>query len=256
MIKKKDRCYTMKKILICFLALSSMGFAQMIWNKPPQKENLAQTSAKEKPKALDNYDNQNALQPDNGKYECEPQCCPAPCYWTKYFSLAFKPSFFWPQGDNYKHIYGEGFCPLVETTYTIYKWFNVFLEAGYYHKNSDVKSVNLYAHCDVTTIPVSFGLNYTYRPTSYIDLYLKIGPNWVYTKTGVDIPGLKKVVKKNTFGGTFGAGAKFYLSHKCFLELFANYLYDEKEIYDQDANEKFHRQLGGIQAGIGLGIRL
>lgn len=167
-------------------------------------------------------------------------------------SFAIKGAYFWPESSVFRDIYGDGnFSPLFEVCYNIYKCLGTWMEAGYFYDSGHVQSVNIYAKTKVTQVPLSAGLSCTYSAASFLDLYVKVGPNWMYTKTWTDIPNLKKTVIKNTFGGTFGVGGKFKFCKHGFVELFLNYLYDKKNIKSADGN--FTRKLGGIQSGVGLG---
>ena len=167
-------------------------------------------------------------------------------------SFAIKGAYFWPQDSTYRDVYGDGgFSPLVEVCYKIYKGLGTWLECGFFYKSDHVTSVDLRAKTNIVQVPLSAGLSYTYPACSFLDIYAKIGPNWMYTKTWVDIPGIQKTVIKNTFGGTFGVGGKFKLSKHWFAELFLNYLYDKKKI--KSAEETFSTYVGGIQTGVGIG---
>ena len=185
----------------------------------------------------------------------EPCSCQSPCCQKKYFSIAAKAAYFRPDGDVYHDLYEGGFSPMLEFTFPLPRWFNIFAEGAYFHKNHHITSADLTVKSDVTSIPVSLGMNVTWCVTSFLDIYIKGGPNWIYTKTWVDIPGLKHVVKRNTFGVTIGGGFKVYVAHCTYLECFVNYMYDRREIHDRDASDTFHRQLGGIQTGVGLGFK-
>jgi len=170
------------------------------------------------------------------------------------FTFTFKPSYFWPQSKIYRGIYTGGFLPLIETCYIAKNGVGTFLEVGYFYKKTHKTSLNINSRVEIVQVPLSLGLSYTFYITSFLDFYLKIGPNWVYTKTKVDIPDIKHTVIKNTFGGTFGLGGKIHISKHLFLELFSDYLYDKKKVNDRDSGESVKVYLGGIQAGGGLGI--
>lgn len=170
------------------------------------------------------------------------------------FTFAFKPAYFWPQEKKrYRGIYKGGFTPLIETCYITKNGPGVFLEVGYFYKKTHKTSVDINAKTTVLQVPLSLGLIHTFCIASRLDFYLKVGPNWLYTKTYLAIPGMKHTVIKNTFGATFGTGIKIHLFKHFFLELFSNYLYDKKKINDRDSGESFKVYLGGIQAGGGIG---
>jgi hypothetical protein len=170
-------------------------------------------------------------------------------------SIAFKPSYLWFQDKIARDIYKGGFLPLLEVCYNIRKNFHLWLETGYFYKKTDITSINIRTKTNMTQVPLSVGLNYTFYIYSLLDIYLKIGQNWVYTKTYVDIPNLKRTVIKNGFGITLGFGGKIKLVEGLFLEPFLNYLYDKEYVHDSDSEVIFKRYLGGLQIGAGIGYR-
>jgi len=188
------------------------------------------------------------------KKSCEPEE-PCICDCKVGITLAFKPSYFWPQDHVFRDIHDGGYLSLLEFTYTFYKGLGIFAESGYFYSHSHVTSVDIRASTSVTQVPSTIGLIYAYSIYSFWDIYAKIGPNLLYTKTEINIPGLKHTIHKNTFGGTFGLGTRFKLYESWFIDIFATYLYDHKEVHDYDAGVTFRRYLGGIQTGAGLGYR-
>ena len=168
-------------------------------------------------------------------------------------SFAFKPAYFYPQDSVYRDIYKGGFIALFDMNYQFYEGLGLWTQVGYFHKRELVKSINALYPTSVTQYPVSFGLSYTWKICSFFDFFFRLAPNWVYTKTWVDIPNLKSPVSENTFGATLGLSGKFNFSTGFFLELFIDYLYDHKKIKDKNSLETFRRYLGGIHTGLGIG---
>ena len=169
-------------------------------------------------------------------------------------SISFNPSYFWPQDKTFRDIYKGGFLPLFEVSYVFYKGLGTWLEVGYFHKKEAITIVNeVRATAKIDQVPLSIGLKYTFDVCSYFDIFFKIAPNWVYTKTYIDVPNMKKKTTKNTFGGTFGLGGNFKCKDGWFVKIFLNYLYDSKKIHDQLSNNSYRVHLGGIQTGAGFG---
>lgn len=247
----------MKKILFFFVALSCFAFSEISTSNQLKGKNPIPSKKAEETQRAKQIDSAT-LEKDSCKPSiCLQSCCDKRCSEKKcrYFSIAFKPAYFCPQSHLYRHLYDGGYLTLFEATYTLFKSFNLFLEAGYFHKRVNVRSADEYVSSTITHIPVSLGINYTLCVSSCLDLFLKVAPNWVYTKTWLDITNLKKNVHKNTFGGTLGTGAIYHISKMFFLELFVNYLYDKKHIHDHLSGESFSRKLGGLQVGGGVGVR-
>jgi hypothetical protein len=97
----------------------------------------------------------------------------------------------------------------METCYIAKNGLGPFLEVGYFYKKTHKTSSDVRAKTKVIQVPLSLDLKYTFCITSCLDFYIKMGPNWLYAKTHVNIPGLKRAITKNTFGGTFGLGILF-----------------------------------------------
>lgn len=238
----------MKKIVIVFLGLSGMLFSQPLENSNMIVKNKSYSKSSNKKQSVSTTKKMCQKNVDT-----RPCCSKCPVG----LSFAFKAGYFWPQEKIYRRIYGGGLMPLFEMCYDIgcCRAFGLFGEVGYFYKSTDVRSEDVKVDTNVTTIPLSIGLSYTFKALSWIDVYFKIGPNYIYTKTWVDIEALKRHIHKNTFGGTFGTGLKFNLCNGAFLEMYANYLYDRKKIHDFVSGLKFKRYLGGIQTGVGLGYK-
>jgi hypothetical protein len=167
--------------------------------------------------------------------------------------IAFKPSYFWPQDHLLRSIYKGGLLPLAEVG--AYLWRNSFLsvESGYFYKKTMITSFDVTRPTSITQVPLTLFLGFYCPIKNVCDLYLKIGPNGIFTKTNVQIPNLPSIEKKYTFGATIGGGIKGYLFKGAFLEVFCNYLYNKKKL--QNSGEHFSVFFGGIQAGLGIGYR-
>lgn len=170
-------------------------------------------------------------------------------------SIAFKPGYFWMQDKVGRNIYKGGYISLLEVTARLYKGLYAWIESGYFHKRKYFTSANVRTKTTLTHVPVSVGVNYSFYICSWLDCYLKLGPNWVYVKTKLPISNVKKVITKNVFGVTMGTGFKIKFWEYLFVEPFVNYLYDKKTINDSSSSTRFKRYLGGIQTGIGIGAR-
>jgi len=168
-------------------------------------------------------------------------------------TITFKPAYFYPQDSVFRDIYSGGFLPLGE--FSIYLSSNAFIsvEAGCFHKSTYITSVNITSPTSVTNVPMSCYLGYAFNIMKFWDFYAKIGPNLIYTKTYAEIPGLAKIAKTNSFGGSFALGTKFYVIKGLFIEIFANYLYNKKQI--ENSGDIFDVYFGGLQVGGGLGWR-
>jgi hypothetical protein len=183
---------------------------------------------------------------------CDP--CKDPC--RRIVDIEFKPAYFWPQDSVFRHIYHGGFIALGEVTFYVWRnYLTVFAEGGYFHKKGTIKEPDENVHTTVTQAPVTVGLGFNYPIYYWWDIYAKIGPNYVYTKTTQHSPFFTPKITKHCFGGTVGIGTKFNFLTYALLDIFVNYRYDRKEIHDSLSGTTFRRFLGGIDAGVGVGVR-
>ena len=167
--------------------------------------------------------------------------------------ISFKPSYFYPQDKSFRHLYKGGYLSLAGLGFMLPKRFFLSVEAGYFHKSKRMSSFDLNFESSITLVPTSLYLGYIFAQGSFWELYAKVGPNAVYAKTHVFIPGMPSNKREWTFGGSFSLGSKFYVYKGLFVEMFLNYLYDKKEINDH--GDRFSVFVGGLQAGGALGYR-
>lgn len=168
------------------------------------------------------------------------------------FFLTAKAAYFYPQDSTYRKIYGAGFLPLIEGGAFLYRPFFVSAEGGYFWKDGDVKSFDVTCHTSVEQVPLILFLGYRYE-MSCTDFTFKVGPDYIYTKTKVDIPNLQSVEKKSSFGGAVGTAMTFKCSSCLYGELFLDYLYNREKV--KNSGTHFFVHLGGIQLGAGIGYR-
>ena len=133
---------------------------------------------------------------------------------------------------------------------TLYKYIHAFLDVSYLYKKGKVDIVDI--HSSITLVPISIGLRGIYQIKSYVAVYAKFGPNWIYAHTKQKYPYVKNSISKKEFGFTCGIGSLFYLGRSFSLDLFADYLYNKKNIVDNTSNLTLTRYLGGFQVGAGI----
>ena len=167
--------------------------------------------------------------------------------------ISLKPSYFYPQDNLFRHLYGDGFLCSAELGYMLGNRCFFTLESGYFHKAETLASFDLKFSSSVTVVPSSLYLGSIIAQGNFWDLYVKAGPNIVYARTHVEIPNLPTNVRKWYVGGSFGCGSKFYFYKGFFLDLFFNYLYDRKKI--KASGDRFFVYVGGFQTGGAIGYR-
>lgn len=173
---------------------------------------------------------------------------------TKPFGfISLKPGYFTPQDKAFHHLYGGGFLCLAELGFMLNNRLFLSVESGYFHKKKWITSFDIDSASSVTEVPSSLYLGLIFAHGSFWDLYVKAGPNVVWAKTHVAIPGLPSNKREWAFGGSFDIGSKFYFHSGYFAEIFLGYLYDKKKI--TDSGDHFSVYLGGLQTGGAFGVR-
>ena len=170
---------------------------------------------------------------------------------NKNFYISFKPAYFYPQDSVFRNVYGSGYITLGEINCKIYRSYYLWIESGFLTKSNSIDRLGSSYDVKAEQIPISFGLNYLFPRFCKTNIYLKIGPNWLFTRTVDDLPSAGTVNKKWSFGATLGTGAKIHCTSEMFLDVFFNYLYNRKKIHN--SNTEFIRYLGGLQVGLGIG---
>ncbi len=190
------------------------------------------------------------------KKPCDPcHPCKDPC--ARIVDIEIKPAYFYPQDKVFRHVYHKGgFIILGDLDFYIWKnYVTFFLEGGYFHRDGTIREPDSNIHTTVTQAPVTVGFGLNYPIYDWWDIYAKIGPNYVYTKATQHSPLFAPSIKKHCFGVTFGIGTKFNFATYGLVDIFINYRYDRKEIHDSLSSSTFHRFLGGLDIGAGLGVR-
>ena len=167
--------------------------------------------------------------------------------------VAIKPAYFFPQDSTFKHLYKGGCAALGEIGFYCSSKFFFSLEGAYFHKKKEIQSFDIASRSSITQGPLSLTAGYIHSLYCFWDIYGKIGPNGIYTKTKISIPNIPSEKTKYTPGFTVAAGTKFYFKYGLFTEVFCNYLYNRKKIHDN--RDSFVVYLGGVQLGASLGFR-
>jgi hypothetical protein len=165
--------------------------------------------------------------------------------------VSLKPSYFYPQDSTFRHLYKGGFLPLAEVGFMLKERVFLSAEGGCFYSRHRIRSFDIYHYSFVMLVPCSLYLGYLFAKGDEWNLYLKIGPNEVYTKTRIHIPNLPTNTVKWTFGGSVGAGSRIMWKNRAFVELFCNYLFDRKNIFSRGSH--FFIDLGGLQIGAAIG---
>lgn len=162
-----------------------------------------------------------------------------------------KPSCLLFQDNTFKHIFGHAnFMIGAEAGCSMSRFFHLFAEIEYLYANGHTQTEQIPTSLQI--MPVSIGFKGVYPINSIVDLYAKLGPNWIYVKEISDYQYFQHNDHKDTFGVTSGTGLIVHVLEKFSLDFFTHYIYGKKHYTDQYSNTKIKRYFGGFQLGIGL----
>lgn len=109
-------------------------------------------------------------------------------------------------------------------------------------------SIGLSDPTKVTIPNISFGIKLPYQITHSFAPYVGIGPIYADMSLKEESQCGKEHLSKGVFGGVLKSGAYFNINKNIFIDAFVDYIY-------QPANFETKVDIGGVQTGIGLGIR-
>jgi len=156
------------------------------------------------------------------------------------FSIKFRSSYFIPSEQSFKDIYSGGLAVGGEINIKLLKFLDLWLIGNYYSKKGNLPFTE--EETKMTLIPLGAGLRLRFHE-GIINPYLCIGPVVCIFKETNPIG-----VAEGTGVGIIGqAGCFFKIIGGLLLDLSVNYSYCTVK------PQKIKADVGGIQAGIGLG---
>jgi hypothetical protein len=170
--------------------------------------------------------------------------------------ISYKPAYFFPQDSLFRHIYSGGYITLGQILFYLWEdYITLFIEGGYFKKHGKIVEPDGQVSTKIAQAPITLGFGVNYPVFSNFDLYLNIGPNYLFTKETRHSPYFKPKTIKHSVGGTVEGGIKFSLFKYLVLDLFIDYRFNRKKIHDSRSELTFHRYLGGVDIGMGLGFK-
>lgn len=153
-----------------------------------------------------------------------------------------KGSFFYPSDSAFRDIYGGGMVLGVETSTELSKNFEMWVEGSYFSKKGELSLTREVTKLKL--IPVGGGIRYK-LPIRGFHLYGGLGINYYYFRETNRIGD----VISGELGGTAKIGSLVQMKGGWILDIYLNYSYCKIKPAD------FKINIGGIEAGIGIGYR-
>jgi opacity protein-like surface antigen len=169
------------------------------------------------------------------------------------FAFEARGGYFLPAAKAIRDVYKSGGMePEIEASARIYKdlraWtnFNAFLRTGHSEGLNSFTSIQIY--------PLSLGLKYNIKLFNSFNMYLGVGPNFTWVKIHDHSPYVKEYVYKTAWGVVGKSGFIYQFVRNAFFDLFADYSYSKIGAVSKEGVESDSLNVGGLRAGLGLGI--
>ena len=156
-------------------------------------------------------------------------------------SIKVRANYFSPSEQSFKNMYGGGITIGGEINIKIWKFIGLWLIGNHYSKKGSLPFTK--ESTEMTLIPIGGGLKLRFQ-SGVINPYIGIGPViYIYEE-------------KNPIGAAKGSKAGIIGQAGCYFRIIGGLLFDVSINYSycKVKPQKIKADLGGIQAGIGLGF--
>ncbi len=167
-------------------------------------------------------------------------------FWPKRrFFFKVNPTFLQPQDSQYRDIYGDRFfCPELKFGVRITDRISAWYRWGYIAGKAAVPLLQTEASSRQAF--TCFGIGYTLKISGRFDWNIDVGLVRIsYKEEAMGI-----TVKESAAGFRFDSGFSYHISSRFFTDISASYIYGTSSVLDNP-----EVKLGGIGAGIGLGVK-
>jgi hypothetical protein len=188
--------------------------------------------------------------------QCGAEIPEIPCEKKWYFEI--KPGYFYFTDADMREFFGNGgFTFRAETGCKIWGPLNVWVDGGYFQKDGRAIGGDEKLEIKLASITLGFKLIHYFHPR--IAVYAGAGPRLVMMMMKNHSPFVRGDDNEIGIGGGFDAGVWLFPIPKwknVFLDLFADYSWKKMKIEpDEISSDDFDVDVGGISAGLGLGVR-
>jgi hypothetical protein len=160
---------------------------------------------------------------------------------TKNNHVKIFANYFVPSEQSFKNIYGEGMAFGAEVNIKLWRFVDIWLVGNYYSKGGQLPFTK--ENTDMTLIPIGLGVKLRVKRGTF-NPYIGFGPMiYMYEE-------------KNPIGEAKGTAGGFIGQAGCYFRVIGRLLVDVSVNYSHcmAKPQRIKAQLGGIQAGIGLGF--
>lgn len=175
-------------------------------------------------------------------------------------SIEGKVNCFSPQSKRVRHVYGQKWVDYqLQFNYDYNEKWKLFTAINGLSKKGH--SFGYHSHSTkICLIPLSLGFEYSFHLLPCLNYYLGAGTTYSFLKIRDHSKFVHQHVYKNTWGGIFKTGMRFFLNPATFLDLsvdyFHQYFHFKTNHHASDSYIKRHSlNMSAFRAGFGLGIK-
>lgn len=162
-------------------------------------------------------------------------------------SLEMRSAAFFHSSERFRKIYGNvGGSYQLEASTKLYDYVDGWANIDWFSKHGKSDEFN-----DPTRVSIcnsSLGIKIPYRLSEKFTLYIGAGPSlsriWLKNKSQCG----KETVSKWAIGGVLKTGIYYFINRRVFIDVFIDYLY-------QPVHFETHVDIGGVKAGLGVGVK-
>lgn len=164
------------------------------------------------------------------------------------YTLEIRPTAFFPSSNRFKEIYGHCLTSyqVEATANTMYPDIDLWGNFDWFSERGRSDGLNDPTRVSIAT--TSLGLKFPYQLSEKMKPYLGIGISfsriWLKNKTQCS----HERVSKFSVGGILKSGIYYFFKDNFFIDVFVDYTY-------QPVHFQTHVDVGGVKAGLGLGVQ-
>lgn len=162
-------------------------------------------------------------------------------------SLEIRSAAFFHSSERFRDIYGNvGGNYQIEASTKLYDYVDGWANIDWFSKHG--KSDGFNDPTRVSIANISLGIKFPYRLSEQFTAYIGVGPSlsriWLKNKSQCG----HETVSKWAIGGVLKTGVYYFISKGVFIDVFIDYLY-------QPVHFETHVDIGGVKAGLGVGVK-
>lgn len=165
-----------------------------------------------------------------------------------------RAGYFYPQSGVMRAVYDDGgLMPGGE--FSVRVWEDLLAWVNFSPFWKDGSSEGLESPTSIQIYPLSVGVKYPFELLERFYLYLGVGPSVSWVLIHNDSPYVEGRISKAAWGVVGKSGFIYECPRLVYFNLFADYSYRYLSGISRDGVQSESANVGGLEAGIGIGVR-